>query len=118
MKPFAKLLAKVFVLVPLVSGCAGMQLHDWKVGVTLPYSESCFFVHALSGDEEEYPAAQCSELKKRSLIVTSEDWKILREDIQNSCQYTECRQLVGRFDGLFISIDEALDKVPLPGGHP
>lgn len=89
-----------------------MQLHDWKAGVTLPYSERCYFVHVLSGDIEEYPAVACEDLKKRSIIMTSSDWKVLREDIQSSCQMAQCQQIIGRFDNLFLVIDQALQKIP------
>jgi hypothetical protein len=89
-----------------------MQIHDWKAGVTLPYSEGCFFVHVLSGKEEEFPQVECIEMKKRALILTSADWKMLREDIQSSCQATQCEQLIGKFDNLFLVVDQALQQAP------
>lgn len=89
-----------------------MQLHDWKAGVTLPYSENCFFVHVLSGETEEYPAQACAEMKKRAVIILSEDYKILRGDIQSSCQFTQCEQLTGRLDNLFLVVDRAINKLP------
>lgn len=112
MRQFVKRHVRILSLALSISGCQGMQLHDWKAGVTLPYSENCFFVHVLSGQEEEIPATQCADLKARSLIMTSEDWKILREDIQSSCQMAQCKQIVGRFDNLFLTIDQALQKLP------
>lgn len=108
---YALLLESLLSLI-LLEGCSGLQLHDWKAGVTLPYSEDCFFVHVLSGNEEELPTSQCIDIKKHSLVITSDDWKVLREDIQSSCQVAQCQQLVGRFDQLFLVIDKGLQQVP------
>lgn len=88
-----------------------MQLHDFKAAVTLPYSKHCFSIYVLSGKELEEDKAKCDAKKDRALILTSEDWKILRNDIQTNCQLLQCKQLVGQFDQLFIIIDQNLQKV-------
>jgi hypothetical protein len=88
-----------------------MQIQDFKAGVTLPYSKSCFQVYALSGKEIEIERLGCDALKARSLFVTSEDWKIIRKNFQTNCQLLQCQQLVGQFDQLFIIIDQNLQKV-------
>ena len=88
-----------------------MQIQDFKAGVTLPFSENCFFVSALSGKEVEFNKAQCELIKKKSLFLTSEDWKIVRKNFQTNCQLLQCKQLVGQFDQLFIIMDQNLQKV-------
>lgn len=108
----SQLLASSFVLIASLSGCAGMQIHDFKAGITLPYSEDCYFVNALSDKEVRYPKAQCDKMKKRALIVLSEDWKILRANFQENCQVEQCKQLVGQFDALFLEIDKNLQLIP------
>lgn len=104
------LLASSFVLT--LSGCAQMQIQDFKAGVTLPYSEDCFFVNAVSGQEQRFPKEQCERMKKAGLVILSEDWKIIRANFQRNCQLLQCKQLVGQFDQLFLVIDENLELIP------
>ncbi len=89
-----------------------MQIQDFKAGVTLPYSEDCFFKAVLSPDEIRYPKDECDKIKKRSLIITSDDWKIIRKNFQDNCQAMQCQQLVGQFDQLFLVIDKDLQLIP------
>lgn len=91
-----------------------MEVADFKVGVTLPASEDCFFINVVSKKETRYPADQCAQMKKRGLVILSEDYKILRQSVQKNCQMHQCKQLVGAFDELFIQIDKGLQLVPLP----
>lgn len=115
MKKFAKLLVVISLLIHAValSGCAGMVIQEFKAGVELPYSGNCFFVNAVDGREYEYDAPTCERMRKRGLIVLSEDWKVIRKILQTNCQLTKCRELEGRFDALFLVIDEAAKKLPL-----
>lgn len=103
----------VSVLAVVLSACAGMQISDFKAGVTLPYSEHCFFVHAVSGKTLEYDKPSCERMKKKALIILSEDWKLIRKNFQTNCQMQQCKQLVGQFDALFLVVDDALKKIPL-----
>lgn len=89
-----------------------MQLKEFKAGVTLPYSEHCFFVNALDGKEHEYDAPTCEHMRKAGLIILSEDWKIIRSIFQENCQLLQCKQLVGQFDGLFLQVDKSLNLIP------
>lgn len=89
-----------------------MQIQDFKAGVTLPYSEDCFFKYVISPRESRYDKAQCEIIKKHSLIITSEDWKIIRKNFQDNCQVLQCKQLVGQFDQLFLVIDKNLQLIP------
>lgn len=82
--------------------------------VTLPASGDCYQVTVLSHKKTRYPKDQCEEIKKRAIIITSEDWKKQKISIKKNCQHAECTQLVGAFDELFLTIDEALKKVPPP----
>lgn len=111
MRRSAKLLAALFLGVSSLS-CANMKLQPFDAGVTLPYSGNCFFVNVLTKKEIEYPKAVCDAMKKRSVILTSESWKILRKNIQDNCQALQCKQLVGQFDQLFLIVDDALQKLP------
>lgn len=89
-----------------------MQIQDFKAGVTLPYSSDCYFKYVISPREARYDKAKCEAIKKRSLIITSEDWKIIRKNFQENCQILECKQLVGQFDQLFLVIDKSLQLIP------
>lgn len=80
--------------------------------VTLPASGDCYQVTVLSQQKRRYPKEECDEIKKRGIIITSEDWKKQRISIQKNCQYAECKQLIGAFDSLFLAIDDALKKIP------
>lgn len=77
----------------------------------MPYSGNCFFVNAVDGKTREYPAPECEKMRRKGLIVLSEDWKIIREILQINCQMTQCKQLVGQFDSLFLVLDEAAEQV-------
>lgn len=89
-----------------------MKISDVPLMVQLPASKQCFEVKVLSWEEAIYPPEQCEKIKEISIILTSEAWKMLRGDIQSNCQTSKCKQLTGAADGLFIAIDEALQKVP------
>jgi hypothetical protein len=109
---YAKRLAVLLIFSLAGSGCPSMKLNDFKAGVTLPYSEKCFFVNAISGKETEYPADQCERMKKAGLIILSEDWLIIRKNFQINCQLLQCKQLVGKFDQLFLTLDKSLKLIP------
>lgn len=89
-----------------------MSIQNFKAGVTLPYSEDCYFKYVLSPDSQRYEKAKCEIIKKHALIITSDDWKIIRKNFQDNCQVLECKQLVGQFDQLFLTIDKSLQLIP------
>lgn len=82
--------------------------------VRLPASEDCFGLRVMSGKETRYPKEQCAEIIKRAIFLTSDNWKLVKKDIQTNCQFDQCTQITGAADHIFISIDQALDKVPTP----
>lgn len=108
-----KLLGVLLLLLAL-SNCGSMQTSDFEVNVTLPASQECYGLHVMSGKETRRPSAVCMELKKRAVFLTSENYKLLKADIQRNCQNQKCKQITGAFDGLFLSLDEALRKIPKP----
>lgn len=110
MTKFVRLLAASLFL--LVSGCAGMEVADFRPYVTLPASERCFGVTVLTKQEHELPREECEALKKRAVFLDSENYKMLRTSIQRNCQHFKCRQIIGAFDQLFIVIDDALERIP------
>ena len=76
--------------------------------VRLPATRNCFGVRVMSGKETEYSEALCDQMVSRAILLTSENWRILRGDIQTNCQYAECTQISGAADSLFLAIDKAL----------
>ena len=96
----------------LASSCGGMDIADIGPMVTLPASGDCYRVTVLSRVKTRIPKAQCDEIKKRGIVLTSEDWKKQRISIQKNCQLKKCKQLIGAFDELFNAVDGALQKIP------
>lgn len=60
----------------------------------------------------DVPKAECEDIKKRSLILTSEAWRVIRTDIQNNCAQSQCTELTGKMDQIFLDIDKGLNKLP------
>lgn len=89
-----------------------MKISDTPLMVRLPASKKCFEVKVLSWEEKIYPPEECDRIAERSIILTSDAWKMLKTDIQKNCQYSKCKQLTGAADGLFLAIDEAFQKMP------
>lgn len=107
-----------YILIPIfasfLAGCTTYSIQDFKAGVTLPFSSDCYFKYVISDRHIRYDKVQCEQIKKRSLVITSDDWKIIRKSFQDNCQMVQCQQLVGQFDQLFLVIDKALQSVPVP----
>ncbi len=112
---YAKLSVNSLVLMGLLlslSACSSMQISDTPLMVRLPASKQCFEVKVLSWEEKTYSKEQCDRIAERSIILTSDAWKMLKTDIQKNCQLAKCKQLTGAADGLFLAIDQALQKIP------
>lgn len=107
--PSSKLL---IVLCLILSSCGSMEIADIGPMVTLPASGDCYRVTVLTHKKTRFPKSQCDEIKKRAVILTSEDWKKQRISIQKNCQLQKCKQLVGVFDNLFLTIDDSLNQLP------
>lgn len=97
-----------------LSACANFQIADIGPMVTLPASGDCYQVTVLSHQKTRIPKTQCDEIKKRGVVLTSDDWQKQRFSIQKNCQMAQCKQLIGAFDELFLTIDKALQKMPQP----
>lgn len=109
------LLASLFALV--LSACAhDFRASDWRADITLPASEDCWGMNVMTGKETRRPATDpiCIKEKQTSIRLTSENYKILRKDIQKNCQLSACKQITGAFDELFLTLDRALQKIPTP----
>lgn len=113
MKSFV-LVASLLLLAILSSGCSSFQTSDWQASITLPASLDCYSFNVMSGKETRLAAddPKCIEKKVRSVYLDFESYKMLRKDIQKNCQYDQCKQITGAFDGLFLTIDSALQKIP------
>lgn len=112
-----KQLTKLFLMVASLSlsGCGSFQIADIGPMVTLPGSGDCYQVTVLTNKKTRFPKVQCDDIKRRGIILTSEDWQKQRFSIQKNCQILECKQLIGAFDELFLTIDNALKHIPTGG---
>lgn len=102
------------VLVTSLSACTMFRTSDFPVMIRLPASRECFEIKVMSGAEKRYPADQCDKIISKSIFLTSESWKLLKGDIQSNCQNAQCKQINGAADGLFLTIDKALQITPIP----
>lgn len=93
-------------------GCQNFQVHPFEVGITLPYSENCRFKNVMTKEVHEYLPQECDRIKKRSMILTSDAWRVIRTDIQTNCASSQCLQLTGKLDSIFLEIDQGLNKIP------
>lgn len=109
LKPFAVLLVSA-----ILSACAMYRASDFPLTVQLPGSKECVDLYVMSGREVRYSQADCEKKIQRSVHLSSEAWKLVRSDIQANCQLANCAQIQGAADGLFLSLDQALQKTPLP----
>ncbi len=112
LKSYALFVSSLYFLISLVA-CSSMEVADFRAHITLPASEDGYGISVISKKEIRIPKAEWEKKKKRGIILLSEDYRLLRETIQRNCQEFECEQIIGAFDGLFISIDKALQQIPL-----
>lgn len=96
-----------------LAACASVQIPDFKAHITLPASGDGYYVKTVSPDEGLVPKAQWEIMRKRGIVILSEDWAILRYTLLKNCLTMECKQAVGAFDGLFESLDNALKKASI-----
>lgn len=100
------------LLMPLLQACQTYQIHPFEIGITLPYSGACRFKNVVTGVTYEVEPNQCDRLKRRSLILTSDAWRVIRTDIQANCAQQQCVELQGKLDQLFLTVDQSLQKIP------
>lgn len=108
---FAKL-SMLTLTLALSPACSTFQFHPFEVGVELPYSENCRFKNVVTKAVREIPPDQCEAIRKRSLILTSEAWRVIRTDIQANCAMQQCAQIVGKFDSIFLALDNGVNQLP------
>ncbi len=94
------------------SGCTSMHISDTPLMIQLPASKKCLEIKVMSWSEMVYSPEQCEKIKERSIILTSEAWKMLKTDIEKNCQLSQCKQISGAADSLFQIIDDSLNKIP------
>ncbi len=113
MTRLSKQLASLLLLI-ILSGCGSFQTSDWKASITLPASLDCYSFNVMSGKETRLPAdsKECMDKKIKSVWIDYENYKMLKADILTNCQYDKCKQITGAFDTLFLTIDNALKKIP------
>ena len=101
-------------LIILAVSCANFKTSDWQASITLPASQDCYSFNVISGKESRLAAEspECIRKKAHSVWIDSESYKMLRTDIQRNCQMAKCKQITGAFDQLFLTIDDALLKIP------
>ena len=95
----------------ILVGCASVDIPDFKAHITLPASGDGYYVKTVSEEEGRVPKEIWDQSRKRGIVILSEDWAILRYTILKNCLTNKCKQVVGTFDELFESLDEALKKV-------
>ena len=66
----------------------------------------------MTKETRDLDVAACEDIKKRSLILTSDAWRVIRTDIQNNCAQSQCTELTGKMDQIFLDIDKGLNKLP------
>lgn len=110
-----KLLVSLLLLTSLVN-CSSrtLQTSDWQAGITLPASQDCYLFNVMSRTETRIPANHpaCIEKKERSIWLDFDSYRQLRRDITVNCYVSQCKQITGALDSLFLSIDQALKKIP------
>lgn len=106
-----KPLTMLFLTLSL-SSCSTLEVADVGPMVTLPASKDCYRVTTLTVVKTRIPKAECDEIKKRAVFFTTEDWRKQKTSILKNCQMKKCKDIVGVFDHLFLTIDEMLQKIP------
>lgn len=110
-----KKFALIITAIASLSGCGSMPIADFKAHITLPASGDGYWVKTVSPEEGRIPMAEWKEKIKRGIIILREDWEIFRNvSLKNCLSNAACKSVIGTFDGLFYSVDEALKKVPKP----
>lgn len=94
-----------------LAGCASVKIPDFKAHITLPASGDGYWVKTISEEEGRVPKAEWDVLKKRGIVLLSEDWAVLRYTLIKNCLSNDCKDTVGVFDDLFYKLDSALKVV-------
>lgn len=92
-----------------IQGCATVRIPDFKAHITLPASEDGYWVKTVSNEEGRIPKKEWEVIKKRGIVLLSEDWAKLKFTILKNCLSNQCKDTVGVFDKLFYTLDDALE---------
>ena len=108
---------KYLALIFLLAGCSTTTtIPRFKVHVTLPASEDGYYVNTVllhdGTDEGRVAKDKWAEQRRRGLMLLPGDWLVLRTFLLENCLMNSCKLMVGTFDNLFKTIDDALKKVP------
>lgn len=104
----SKTLFVSLLALAISTSCTTFKTSDFEIMVRLPAARSCFGVRVMSGKETEYDEKACDAMVSKAILLTSENWKLLRNDIKTNCEYDQCTQISGAADHLFLAIDQAL----------
>ena len=110
MSRLKELSVSLFLLFSPTS-CATVEVPDFKAYVELPASKKGFGVTTVTHKEHEISSEKWIEKKKRAILIFSEDWLILKRTIRKNCITNDCNQAIGALDGLFLTIDQALESL-------
>lgn len=97
-----------FILIAISSCSSTIEIPDFKAYATLPASGDGYWVKTVSNDEGRIPKELWSIYSKRGIVLMPEDWEILRYAIIKNCLSNDCKDSVGIFDDLFLTLDSAL----------
>lgn len=101
-----------YLLFLFLAGCASTSIPNFKAHITLPASGDGYWVKTVSGEEGRIPKKEWDIIRKRGIVLLSEDYYILRTTLIKNCLSLECKDAVGIFDQLFKSLDTSLKVVP------
>lgn len=95
-----------------LSGCASVEIPDIHPYVTLPASGDGYTMSTVSHIAKRVPKRDWDVMRKRGIVLLSEDWAKLKYTLLKNCLANECKQSVGTLDSLFYAIDNAFKVLP------
>lgn len=93
--------------------CASVDLPDVCPEITLPASGDGYCRTTVTHKARRIPKAQWDIEKKKRVHVSFQDWTKIKKEFLKHCVMNKCKQAVGAFDDLFLSLDKALKKVTI-----
>lgn len=88
-----------------------MEIPDITPHITLPASGDGYGITTVSHKEVRIPKTEWDDMRKRGIILLSDDWAKLKYTLLKNCLSNDCKQTVGALDGLFYAIDDALNTI-------
>lgn len=84
------------------------EVPDFKVHITLPASGDGFGVYTVSNKAIRIPKEDWDIMKRHGLILLPKDYAILKKAILKNCNKSQCREITGALDDLFLTLDDSL----------